>query len=313
MIAPAACEHANYKKSGKNRNGTQRYKCKDCGVRFSDEKPLGRMQISMDSASLALSLLLEGMSIRAASRISGIHRDTIGDLILVAGEKFQAFTDRSIVNVTVNDVQIDELWSFVGCKSKTAEARGYDDLGDSWTFIAIERDTKLIIAHHVGNRNTAHTDQFLAKVRRAVNDDNRYQVTTDGMGSYRYSVPFGLGSNIDFAQLIKKYAASQTETRYSPATIVSADKVPRFGNPDESRVCTSHVERANLTVRMQLRRFTRLTNGFSKCHDHHEAMQSIFFAHYNFCRTHMTLKSTPAMASGLASRPLTIREILEAA
>ena len=271
------------------------------------------MQIGMDRASLALSLFLEGMSIRGASRISGVDRGTIGDLILVAGEKCQAFTDRVIVNVTVNDVQIDELWSFVGCKAKTAEARGYDDLGDSWTFIAIERDTKLVIAHHVGNRNTVHTDRFLAKMRRAVNDDNRYQVTTDGMTSYQYSVPFGLGSNIDFAQLIKKYASSQTETRYSPAVIVASDRVSRFGSPDPNRVCTSHVERINLTVRMQLRRFTRLTNAFSKCHDHHKAMQSIFFAHYNFCRKHMTLKATPAMASGLALAPYTIREILEAA
>lgn len=190
----AECSHENYKKSGKNRNGSQRYKCKDCGKRWSDEapeKPLGGMRIDLDKAIMALSLLLEGVSIRACERLTGLHRDTLCDLILVAGEKCERFMAENIVDVPVNDVQIDELWSFVGMKQKQANARDMEEnenVGDSYTFFAIERDTKLILAYHVGRRNTAHTDRFVRKLRRAVDDNQRYQVTTDGFQAYQYSV-----------------------------------------------------------------------------------------------------------------------------
>ena len=310
------CPHEETKKHGRDRNGNQRFRCKTCGTTFIEEraKPIGDMRIDIDRAVMAINLLLEGMSIRATERITGLHRDTIDDLILVVGENCERFHHDAVVGVPVNDVQIDELWSFVGCKAKTADRKGYkDERGDSWTYIAIERDTKLILAHHVGNRNTMATDRFLKKVRRAVDDTQRYQVTTDGFAAYQYGVPFALGSNIDFGQLIKQYAAQQEETRYSPATIILSEKVPQFGNPDHNRICTSHVERANLTVRMQLRRFTRLTNAHSKSLAHHVAMQAIFFAWYNFCRKHETLKTTPAVASGCAVAPWNLRELLDSA
>ncbi len=316
MIAVGPCSHAHTKKHGTDRKGNQRFRCKECGQTFIEErvKPIGDMRIDQDRAELAIKLLLEGMSIRAAARITNLHRDTIDDLILVVGANCERFQHATVVNVPVNDVQIDELWSFVGCKAKTAEKKGYnDERGDSWTYIAIERDTKLILAHHVGNRNAVATDRFLKKVRRAVDDTQRYQVTTDGFNAYQYGVPFALGSNIDFGQLIKQYAASQSETRYSPATIIRSEKVPQFGNPDTNRICTSHVERANLTVRMQLRRFTRLTNAHSKSLDHHIAMQAIFFAWYNFCRKHETIKMTPAMASGLTGQAWSLQTLLERA
>ena len=169
----------------------------------------------------------------------------------------------------------------------------------------------MILAWHVGNRSSAATDLFMRKVRNAVDDTQRYQVSTDGFQAYQYGVPFGLGSNIDFGQLIKKYASSQSETRYSPATIIASEKVAQFGNPDQSRICTSHVERANLTIRMALRRFTRLTNAHSKSLDHHTAMQAIFFVYYNFVRKHSTIKMTPAMAAGLTGQKRTIQEILQ--
>ena len=314
MIAP--CGHNSFKKSGKNRNGSQRYKCKDCGTRFSGDapvKPLDGMRIDLAKAEMVLSMLLEGMSIRSVERLTNLHRDTICDLVLVAGKKCHEFMRTNIANVKVNDLQIDELWSFVGMKQKQANARDRGDdetVGDSYTFFAIERDTKLILAYHVGRRDENHTDRFLAKVRRAVDLDHRFQVTTDGLSTYTYGVPFGLGRNIDFAQLVKKYESSQEETRYSPAKIISAEKVERFGEPDSDRVCTSHVERANLTVRMQLRRFTRLTNGFSKSIKHHAAMQAIFFAWYNFCRKHSTIGKTPATEAGLTFRPLKMVELL---
>lgn len=308
------CDHPETKKHGKDRSGNQRFRCKECGKTWIEDrsKPIGDMRIDLDRAVTALSLLLEGMSIRATERLTNLHRDTICDLILVAGEKCRDFMEARIVDVTVEELQIDELWSFVGCKAKTAKARGYDDeRGDSWTYFAIERGTKLIIAYHVGERNGDHTDRFLEKVRQAVDVSHEFQVTTDGWGGYQYGVPFALGSNIHFGQLIKNYASQQSETRYSPATIISAEKVPRFGSPDEDKICTSHVERANLTVRMQLRRFTRLTNAHSKNPAHHEAMQAIFFCWYNFCRVHSTIKQTPAMKSRLTDQVLSLREVLE--
>lgn len=310
------CAHDETKKHGKDRNGNQRFRCKDCGTTFIEErtKPIGDKRIDLDRAVMALSMLLEGMSIRATERITGIHRDTIGDLILVVGVNCQSFLDRTVVDVKVNDVQIDELWSFVGMTAKTAKARNAGpDQGDSWTYIAIERDTKLFLAHHVGNRNTMATDLFLRKVRKAVCPNQRYQVTTDGFNAYQYGVPFALGSNVDFGPLIKKYAASQTETRYSPATIISSEKVPQFCSPDHDCICTSHVERVNLTVRMQIRRFTRLTNAHSNSLVHHQAMQSLYFAWYNFWRLHETIKQTPAMASELAQKQFSLRKQLESA
>ena len=314
MIAPAPCEHATYKKDGKNRNGTQRYKCKDCGVRFSDEKPLGTMRTSVDKAAMAISLMLEGMSVRATERLTGLCRQTICDLILVAGEKCQNFFDATVINVKSLDIQCDEIWSFCGMKQKQAVAReAGPDMGDSWTYIAVDRDTKMILAHHVGKRDVTDTDEFLMKLACAVDQSNRIQVSTDGWHGYQYGVPFALGRNIDFGMLIKKYAASQTETRYSPATIIAAEKVPVFGNPDEDKICTSHIESLNQKIRMHLKRFCRLTAAHSKSIDHHIAMQNIFFCWYNFCRKHSTIGTTPAIAAGVAKRTLSLQMILEAA
>ena len=313
MIAPAQCEHTNSKKDGKNRNGTQRYKCKDCGVRFSDEKPLGAMRTSVDKAAMALSLMLEGMSVRATERLTGLCRQTICDLILVAGEKCQAFSDSMIVDVQAEDIQCDEIWSFCGMKQKQATARSLGpEVGDSWTYVAVERNTKLILATYVGQRDLCHTDRFLKKLERAVDTSNRIHVSTDGWHGYQYGVPFALGSNVDFGMLIKRYASQQSETRYSPATIISAEKVPMFGNPSEDRICTSHIESLNQKIRMHLRRFTRLTAAHSKSLDHHIAMQHIFFCWYNFCRKHSTIRKTPAMASGIVDRKLKLKSILSA-
>ena len=199
-------------------------------------------------------------------------------------------------------------------KQRQANARNVasQDVGDSWTYVAVDRDTKMILAHHVGNRDAMATDRFLTKLADAVDQSNRIQVSTDGWNGYKYGVPFAMGSNIDFGMLIKKYAASQTETRYSPAVIIAAEKVPVFGNPDEDKICTSHIESLNQKIRMHLRRFTRLTAGHSKSIDHHIAMQQIFFCWYNFCRNHSTIGKTPAMECGIAERKLKLTEILAA-
>lgn len=268
------------------------------------------MRIDFEKASFAISLLLEGMSIRAVERLTNINRDTICDLILVVGKKCQAFLDETIQQVSVSDVQVDELWSFVGCKERTRKLREKsEEFGDSWTFIAIERNTKLILAHHVGNRDGAATREFLLKLRNAVT--GRFQLTTDGFASYESGVPLTFFQDVDFAQLIKQYKSTQEEHRYSPAKIIRADKVVRYGSPKPELVCTSHVERFNLTYWMQCRRFTCLTNAHSKSLDHHIAMQAIFIAWYNFIRLHSSLeKQTPAMAAGLVDRQMKLVELL---
>jgi IS1 family transposase/transposase-like protein len=311
----ASCSHEQSKKHGKDHNGNQRFRCKLCGLTWIDksDRPLDDLRISLKDASTALGLLLEGMSIRAVARSIGVGRNAIGALILLAGENCQRFMDAKLQGIAVKDVQCDELWSFVGLKEKNRIKQGYAaDCGDSWTFIAVERNTKLVLAHEVGLRDSQTCVAFLRKLNAAT--VGRFQLSTDGLSTYTLNVPFVLGSRVDFGQLIKTYAAAQETTRYSPAKIINSEKRPVFGDPDGERICTSHIERFNLTVRMSLRRFTRLTNAHSKSHKHHVAMQAIFFAHYNFCRKHETLKGrTPAMASGLACDVWTIREMLEVA
>lgn len=309
----STCQHDIRHKHGKDRQGNQRFKCALCGKTFVEEttRPFGDMRIDEKQGVLALKLMLEGMSVRAVQRMTGLCRDTLAALIIVVGENCQRLLAAKVRGVEAKDVQLDEIWSFVGMKDKARVAHGLDttECGDSWTFLAIERDTKLILAHEVGQRDSGTCCNLLDKLNRAT--VGRFQLTTDGLRAYTLNVPFVLGSRVDFAQLIKVYQSSQTETRYSPAKIISSEKHTQFGNPDEDRISTSHIERFNLTVRMSLRRFTRLTNAHSKSHKHHAAMQAIFVAWYNFARKHETLKGdSPAMASGLADHVWSVKELL---
>jgi len=311
----ASCSHESAKKHGKDRKGNQRFRCLNCGKTWIEQgpKPLGDMRISMKQATTALAMLLEGMSVRSVMRATGMDGGTICDLVMVAGANCQRLLDAKIQGVKVDDVQADEIWSFVGMKEKARVARGYSqEFGDSWTFIAIERNTKLVLAHQVGQRDQQTCWNFLLKLNSATS--GIFQLTTDGLSHYRLNVPYVFGMRVNFAQLIKTYQSTQETARYSPAKIASIDKLPLFGICDEDRICTSHIERLNLTVRMTMRRFTRLTNAHSKSLKHHVAMQAIFFAWYNFCRKHETLKGkTPAMASNLTDRAWSIRELLEEA
>lgn len=311
----ATCEHETKVRCGKNRDGRQRFRCRVCGKYLVEEKPrpLGNMRISLKDATTALGLLLEGMSIRATERITGLHRDTIDDLILVVGENCRRLLDAKIRNVQAQQIQLDELWSFVGMKERTrvAQARS-SEWGDSWTFIAIDRETKLVLTYAIGQRDMATSTRFLKQLERATS--GRFQLSSDGLASYTLNVPFVFGSRVDFAQLIKTFASTQTTVRYSPAKITGCEKVPRFGSPKPEKICTSHVERFNLSMRMHLRRFTRLTNAHSKTLTHHKAMQAIFLAWYNWCRKHEALGGkTPAMASGLAESAWAIRGLIERA
>jgi len=303
-------------KWGKDRNGHQRHRCRDCGVTVTDTpppSPIAPMRLSMDRATLVLSLLVEGMSIRSAERITGHHRDTITRLLVLAGGKCAALLDRLMVGVGVEDVEADEIWAYVGMKEKTKKEQGIEDphVGDAYTFVAIERTSKLVLAHHLGRRTYNDADLFVSKLARASADP--YQLSTDGFEGYEYAVRMHLWGQVDYAQLIKEFGQdAEGQRRYSPPKIIGQEKrfISRYPDPD--RVCTSHVERQNLTMRMQCRRLTRLTNAFSKKWGNLRAALALHFAHYNLCRMHSSIRMTPAMKAGVASSIWGIGELLAA-
>lgn len=297
---------------GKHRNGLRRFRCGECGKTYTEphEKPLGDMTVPMEKAVLALRMLLEGSSVRSVERIVDIHRDTILKLLLLAGEKAERIMARKIVKVPVKDVQADEIWSFVGCKEKARRPEHDPSFGDCYTFIAIERETKLVLNIAIGKRDQRTTDVFIEGLKQATSGN--FQITTDGFAPYRSAITTTLGHKVDFAMLIKVYRATpEGERRYSPAEVVSTEVVPVVGNPDPAKICTSHIERQNLSLRMGTRRFTRLVNSFSKKFENHCAAIMLWFAYYNFCRIHQTLRVTPAMAAGIADHPWEVAELLK--
>ncbi len=312
MNCPTCNQAAN--KFGKDRKGHQRYRCATCKVTFIEPqpKPLGDMLLSEEKAIGVLQHLVEGCSVRTTSRITGVHPKTILSLLSLAGERCERLMNDRIHGLRVKDVQCDELWGYVGMKEKTKAKKGSDDatIGDAWTFVAIERYTKLVLAWHLGRRTERDTVAFMEKLAAAT--EGGFQITTDGFKPYQDAVVLSLGvQGVDFAQLVKLYSASpESETRYSPADCIGCKKVPVFGNPDPKKISTSHVERQNLTMRMQMRRLTRLTNAFSKKWEKLYAMLALYFAWYNFCRVHQTLRVTPAMEAGIAGHVWEIKELL---
>jgi IS1 family transposase len=267
-----------------------------------------------EKAILATRLLLEGNSIRSTERIVGLDRTTIARLLVLAGERCEKLLAETIQNVPVRDVEADETWGFVGMKerAKANLTNAADTLGDAYTYVAMERNSKLILAWHLGKRNRQDTLQFIVKLRRAT--EGKFQLTTDGWPSYPDAVERVFGSDIHYAQLVKVYAASRDgEQRYSPAEVVDVEVVPRAGMPDYERICTSHIERQNLTIRMQMRRLTRLTNAFSKKWENLKAAIALHFAYYNFCRLHSSLRVTPAMEAGITDHVWSIAELISPA
>ena len=221
------CTHESRKKHGRDRKGTQRWKCRTCGATFytTEQRPLGDMRTDLDKAAAVLNMLLEGTSIRAASRISGVKADTICDLIVLIGERCDRFLRERIRGVQAATIELDEIWDFIYCKRETAERKGFgSEFGDSWTWLAIDADSKMILSYAVGKRDEATGLEFLERLNAATT--GRCQVTSDGLSVYTYNVPLTFGSRVDFAQLVKTYASSQEETRYSPAKITSAEGGP---------------------------------------------------------------------------------------
>jgi IS1 family transposase len=274
------------------------------------------MRIPFEKALLCLQLLVEGNSVNSTSRITGLEKKTILSLLVLAGEKCENLISRYMRKVTVNDMQFDELWSFVGMKEKTKVRKGKvsDKLGDAYCFVGFERDSKLILAWHLGRRTEADTLEFTEKVFKAVDGtENRIQITTDGFGAYPEAIAYSLGTRTDYAQLIKIYGAPvDDEHRYSPSKIKECTPSLVWGSPKLEKICTSHVERQNLNIRMAMRRFTRLTNAFSKKWENLKAALALYFAYYNFCRIHSSIRCTPAMEAGVTKHIWELRDLIAA-
>lgn len=267
----------------------------------------------MDRAVKVIEMLCEGVSVRATCRLTNTDKATVLDLMNYLGERCEAYMQENIKGVAVEDIQMDEQWQFILCKKATAKKLKYvGGCGDSYTYTAIERGTKLIVAWHFGKRDEKHTGAFIKKLAAATT--GRFHLSSDGWTAYPMAVWQNLEDRVDYGMLIKIYGDGSAEDRrrYSPARIIESKRSRVLGVPEGKRICTSHIERMNGSVRTFNKRMGRLTYCFSKKWNNHRNSLAITFAHYNFCRTHRTLKGeTPAMAHGLTNHVWTVRELIE--
>src|SRR3989475_5264835 len=256
-----------------------------------------------------ISCLIEGCSIRATVRMTGVAKNTVVKLLADIGCACAAYHNQTVRNLKVRRLQADEIWCFVGAKAKnTRPEKKQEGWGDIWTWVGIDADTKLVVSYLVGGRDGGWAKEFMDDCASRIK--NRVQITTDANRVYLDAVENAFGADIDYAQLQKIYGAvAENETRYSPAKCIGADMKVVSGDPDPNHVSTSYVERQNLSMRMSIRRFTRLTNAFSKKLENHAAAVALWFMYYNYARVHQTLRVTPAMEAGLSDHVWSIAEI----
>jgi IS1 family transposase len=266
--------------------------------------------LSPEKRARVIACLVEGNSIRSTCRLMGVGKNTVARLLVAVGKACSNYQDKAFRQLTCKRIQVDEVWSFVGAKEKhTTEETKAKGWGDCWTWTALCSDSKLIPCWFVGGRNASAAFHFMSDL--AARMAHRIQLTSDGHAPYVTAVENAFGPAVDFAQLIKIYGEGpKTEARYSPAQCMGSRKAIISGSPEHKHISTSHVERSNLTLRMSNRRFTRLTNAFSKKLEHHEHHLALSFCFYNFCRIHQTLRVTPAMAAGVATRVWEIADIV---
>jgi IS1 family transposase len=264
-----------------------------------------------------INMLVEGMSLRAVSRVADVSINTVTKLLVDTGKACQIFHDETVHSLTTSKIQADEIWSFVYAKQKNVadivnSEIEKDKAGDAWTWVAIDADSKLVVSYFVGDRDADTAYDFMCDVKSRVK--NRVQLTTDGLKLYLNAVPDAFGSKIDYAVVLKVYGApyggGYSERKYSPDHCSSVEKKRIMGKPLAENISTSYIERQNLTMRMHIRRFTRLTNAFSKKMENHCHAIALHFVYYNFCKIHTTLRITPAMEAGLTLLPMEIEDIV---
>jgi len=255
--------------------------------------------------------LVEGNSIRSTVRITGVAKNTVAKLLAELGCACASYHHRNVRGLKVKRLQADEIWSFVGAKKKNVKLeQKVQGWGDVWTWVGIDADTKLVVSYLLGDRGSDSAFAFILDCAERI--VGRPQITTDALSVYPDAVEEVFGSKVDYAQLHKIYSAPTQDDfrRYSPARCIGCDMKTVQGNPDPKHVSTSYVERSNLTMRMSMRRFTRLTNAFSKKLDNHGHAVAVYFMYYNFCRVHQTLRVTPAMEAGLSDHVWEIDEMV---
>lgn len=269
-------------------------------------------KLKREKQAQIVAALVEGNSINSTVRMTGVSKVTILKLIADLGTKCADYQDRNLRNLNCKRIQCDEIWQFCYAKEKNvpAEKKGLFGYGDVWTWVAIDADTKLVPAFTLGKRDARTARIFIDDLKERLS--RRIQLTTDGHRAYLDAVEDAFGADIDYAVLVKLYGASQEEVRYSPAECIGCEQKIVSGSPDRNHISTSYVERQNLTMRMSMRRFTRLTNGFSKKVENHAYAVAIHYMHYNFCRIHKSLRVTPAMEAGIADHVFSIEEMLDA-
>ena len=282
---------------GRNRSGTQRFRCPVCYKTFSEKRwSVGGMYLSRDKVRLVVHLLVEGNSIRSTERLAGVHRRTILTLLKKLGDRCSDLLRRCVRGMAVRHVELDEIWTFVGKKQHrlTPYEQSLQNLGDAYCFIAMESDTKLVLTWHLGKRDEPNTMDFITKVRDAT--AGTYQISTDGFPAYERAIDAGLLDRADYARIVK---------------VVGPDaKEAVFGNPDLDQTCTSFIERQNGTLRQWCKRMARRTYSFSKKWENLRAALAVHFAYYNFCRIHGSLRVTPAMEAGISGHVWGLDEML---
>ena len=272
---------------------------------------LGMNRLTMSKRAQIIGLLVEGNSLRATSRLADVTLNTVSRLLVSAGTECAIFQDKKLRNIKSRRVQVDEIWAFCYAKAKnvpTAKAAP-EDAGDVWTWVGIDADSKLAISWWVGDRGGETAKVFMDDLASRLAD--RVQLTSDGHKAYLQAVEEAFGGDVDYAQLVKMYGQTpEGQRRYSPPECVGCQRIGIEGKPDPKHISTSFVERQNLTMRMSMRRFTRLTNAFSKKVENHTHAVALHFMYYNFCRIHKTLRVTPAMAAGVTDRLWTVEDIV---
>ena len=267
--------------------------------------------LKTEAKTQVVSLLCEGNSIRSIERVTGIHRDTIMRLGVRVGQACAKIQDEKMRGLSCNQIEVDEIWGFIGAKRKNAFRAG--QYGDVWTFIALDADTKLIPSFVVGKRDFYHARQFMEDL--AARLAKRVQISSDSLASYADAVERGFGAEVDYGQISKTYAIvnlnKDAASRYSPAEVVKTERTVVSGMPDVNLISTSHVEKQNHTLRMHCRRLTRLTNAFSKKLENFEAAVALNFAYYNFVKTHGAIRMTPAQSAGVEQSAWTVAELIE--